>query len=81
MNALDEAAKLEYFASIATKMLDEFRDTNKGKRVYVKGVTDQEFKFEGCFLSRDGTLMILYRDIKYHSSHECKVKYIERIGD
>lgn len=81
MNVLDEAAKLEYFARITTQMLDEFRDTNKGKDVYVRGVTDQEFKFEGCFLSRDGTLMILYRDKKYHSSHECKMKYIERIGD
>lgn len=81
MNVISEAEKLEYFASITTKMLDEFRDTNKGKRVYVKGIPEQEFRFEGCFLSRDGTLVIIYRDIKYKSSHESKMKFIERIGD
>lgn len=81
MNVKSEAQKLEYFAKTTTQLLDDFREANKGKRVYVTGVTDQEFTFEGCFLSRDGSLVILYRDIKYKSSHEAKIKYIERIGD
>lgn len=81
MNVKAEAEKLEYFAQITTKMLDDFRDTNKGKRVYVKGITEHEFRFEGCFLSRDGTLVIMYRDTKYKSSHESKMKFIEHIGD
>lgn len=80
MNSMTEAEKVQYLGQVTTRAMEQFRDKNKGKRVHLKGLST-EFEFEGCYLTRDGSIMILYRDTQYHSSHQSKLESIERIGD
>lgn len=82
MDVMAEGIKLEYFAQITVKMLEDFRDTYKGKRVVLKDdIYNNNYTFEGCFLSGTGALMIMYHDNNFRSSHQSPLSNISYIGD